>query len=227
MLPARRGTRVLGSICVLLALLSAAPAGFACSGNASATGPTQTSAAFTTGTEAGGSSLLPQLPTDLELLASSTRLGRVVDLTQAWLNQTKIDKLPVYLPLTMPAGWAIALKASHDQGEENPAIWKTGRASSGARAAGYALSFTDGISRIQLVVNPKTDPDGLVWKSSATVSKATSKPVKVAQKGSTFCAFFTSPEKMSVYVWGDVSSKDQILEFAGSLSQRALLGASR
>jgi hypothetical protein len=89
------------------------------------------------------------------------------------------------------------------------------------------LSFTDGVSRIQLVANPAEALENLAWQASTTVSKATNKPLKVAQAGSTFYALFSSPEKMSVYVWGDVSNKDQILEFASILTQRALLGYSR
>ena len=178
-------------------------------------------------TPAADSFALPVLPTDKELLASSIRLGRVVDLIQGWLNQTQIDKLPVYLPGWMLTGWAIAEQASHGQGPDNPSMWKTSRASSGALAAGYAVSFTDGINRVQLVANPEKDLTGLAWQESSVVSIGTKEPLKVAQVGETFYASLLNPEHMSVLVWGDASAKEQILEFARRLSQRALLGAAR
>jgi hypothetical protein len=220
---ARSRIRVVAGAFLALILATVVLGGAGCSSGSSSSAKTPASASLGF---VDGSSLLPWLPTDQELLASSTRLGRVVDLIQAWLNTTKIDRLPVYLPSAMPTGWAIAQQASHGQGTDNPAIWKTGRASPGALAAGYALSFTDGVSRIQLVANPAGALTDLSWEASATVSKARNEPLKVAQTGSTFYALFSSPEKMSVYVWGVVSNKDRILGFASILTQRALLGSS-
>ena len=71
------------------------------------------------------------------------------------------------------------------------------------------------------------DLSDLPWQSSSVVAQSTSKPLSVAQVGSIFYVSFPNPENMPVYMWGDVSEKEQVLEFARRLTELAVLGPTQ
>jgi hypothetical protein len=150
-------------------------------------------------------------------------IGDLVDAISVWATANGVSGLPVYLPSAMPAGWAVARESSHLGGTgdtDNPAMWPA--AGTGARSAGYGVTFTDGTRRLELQLNYPGDLGDVTWTDTGTQSLMGG-TVKTYKTAGTVYVLIPTEDALPLYVWGDESLEAEAVSLAREVTQWAQL----
>ncbi len=150
-------------------------------------------------------------------------ISDVVDKISAWASANTVSGISVDLPGSMPSGWAIAKQGTHlggTGGTDNPAMWVA--AGTGARSAGYAVTFTDGQHQLELQLNYPGDLGEVAWNDSGVESRLGG-TLKVAQTGDMVIVLIPTPDGLPLYVWGDPSLETEALDLAKEVIECAQL----
>ncbi len=127
--------------------------------------------------------------------------------------------VPIYLPRTLPLGYAVAASSSEDQvqGKGNPAVWQLGGTRPGPRAAGYAVLYADGAHTIRLDVNPAGDLGDVQWVAAGT--DAVYGPLRTTTAAGTTWVGVVNPDGVEIMVSGDTGLSEALLFLASKVAR--------